>query len=104
MDNIFIENCEKELNRILELFKTKNKSYGHSEDMFYNFRQTVIRLFGSDSADNMFMVAEVLKDKHNVALGKGINVPECSERLRDNIVYSLIQLEMLKRKSCIKTK
>ena len=43
----------------------------------------------------MFLVAETLVDKHNVALAKGIEVSECDERLMDRIVYSLLQLKMV---------
>jgi len=43
----------------------------------------------------MFLVAETLVDKHNVALAKGIAVSECDERLLNRIVYSLLQLKMV---------
>ena len=94
-ENKIIKVADKEFKNIIELFKRKSQSYGSDADVFFNFRMTALRLFGNDSYDSMFKVAEVYKDKHNVALSKGINVAEVTERLRDNIVYSLIQLAMI---------
>lgn len=90
-----VELMEHELRQVIDLFKRKNRSYG-GEDVFHNFRQTAKRELGDDSIENMFKIAEIYKDKHNVALAKGATVAECEERLRDNIVYSLLQLAMLK--------
>lgn len=87
---------DREFDAIFELFNRKSGSYGANNDIFHNFRMTAIRLFGQDTWDAMFKVIEVYKDKHNVALAKGIDVPEVRERLRDNILYSLLQLAMLK--------
>lgn len=86
---------DREFDAIFELFNRKSGSYGANNDIFHNFRMTAIRLFGQDTWDAMFKVIEVYKDKHNVALAKGIDVPEVRERLRDNILYSLLQLAML---------
>lgn len=86
---------DREFDAIFELFNCKSGSYGANNDIFHNFRMTAIRLFGQDTWDAMFKVIEVYKDKHNVALAKGIDVPEVRERLRDNILYSLLQLAML---------
>ncbi|WP_276789917.1 hypothetical protein [Veillonella magna] len=94
-DNKIIKVADEEFKNIIALFKRKSQSYGSDADVFFNFRMTALRLFGNDSYDSMFKVAEVYKDKHNVALSKGIHVPEVAERLRDNIVYSLIQLAMI---------
>lgn len=92
---------DSEFDTIKKLFAKKNESYGASEDTFYNFRQTAIRLHPTTLETitsiygKMFLVAETLVDKHNVALAKGIHVSECRERLRDRIVYSLIEIAMI---------
>lgn len=94
----FLERLDKEFQRIREIFTERNKSYGKDEDLFHNFRQSAIRHFGDDSSENMFKVAEILVDKHNVALAnKGANDPVCDERLSDRIVYSLIEKAMLSK-------
>jgi len=84
---------------IEKLFVRKNVGYGAIDDLFWNFRQTAERLYPSmtekDPYAAMFLVAETLVDKHNVALAKGIAVSECDERLMDRIVYSLLQLKMV---------
>lgn len=85
--------------KIEKLFARKNEGYGTSNDLFHNFRQTAERLYPKiylqDPYAAMFLVAETLVDKHNVALAKGITVGECDERLLDRIVYSLLQLKMV---------
>ena len=72
-----------------KLFARKNEGYGARGDLFWNFRQTAERLYPSmaqqDHYGAMFLVAETLVDKHNVALAKGIAVSECDERLMDRI-------------------
>ena len=84
---------------IEKLFVRKNAGYGAQQDLFWNFRQTAKRLYPEMYAKEpftaMFLVAETLVDKHNVALAKGIEVSECDERLMDRIVYSLLQLKMV---------
>ena len=84
---------------IEKLFVTKNAGYGAQHDLFWNFRQTAERLYpdlyGKEPLSAMFLVAETLVDKHNVALAKGIEVSECEQRLLDRIVYSLLQLKMV---------
>lgn len=84
---------------IEKLFVRKNVGYGAIDDLFWNFRQTAERLYPSmtekDPYAAMFLVAETLVDKHNVALAKGIAASECDERLMDRIVYSLLQLKMV---------
>nr|DAE93574.1 MAG TPA: hypothetical protein [Caudoviricetes sp.] len=94
-DTEFVKFAKEEMNHVIELFGRKSGAYGSSDDVFHNFRQTAKRIYGKDTFDNMFLVAETYKDKHNVALAKGIAVPEVDERLRDNIVYSLLQLAMI---------
>ena len=88
---------------IEKLFARKNVGYGASDDLFWNFRQTAERLhpalYAEDPYAAMFLVAETLVDKHNVALAKGIAVNECDERLMDRIVYSLLQLKMVCERS-----
>ncbi len=84
---------------IEKLFVRKNAGYGAQHDLFWNFRQTAERLYpaiySQDPYAAMFLVAETLVDKHNVALAKGIEVSECEQRLLDRIVYSLLQLKMV---------
>ena len=84
---------------IEKLFVKKNVDYGAQHDLFWNFRQTAERLhpaiYSQDPYAAMFLVAETLVDKHNVALAKGIEVSECEQRLLDRIVYSLLQLKMV---------
>ena len=84
---------------IEKLFVRKNAGYGAQQDLFWNFRQTAERLYPAMYAEEpfaaMFLVAETLVDKHNVALAKGLAVNECDERLMDRIVYSLLQLKMV---------
>ena len=84
---------------IEKLFVRKNAGYGAQQDLFWNFRQTAARLYPEMYAQEpfaaMFLVAETLVDKHNVALAKGLAVSECDERLMDRIVYSLLQLKMV---------
>ena len=92
---------DSEFEDIKILFAKKNVSYGAEDDTFYNFRQTAMRMnpatdeLATAIYDQMFAVAETLVDKHNVALAKGIHVNECRERLRDRIVYSLIEIAMI---------
>ena len=92
---------------IEKLFVQKNAGYGAQQDLFWNFRQTAKRLYPEMYAKEpftaMFLVAETLVDKHNVALAKGIGVSECDERLIDRIVYSLLQLKMVYEHSEEKT-
>lgn len=93
---LFIRDKFEEIER---LFDRKNAGYGAQQDLFWNFRQTAERLYPEMYAKEpfaaMFLVAETLVDKHNVALAKGIEVSECDERLIDRIVYSLLQLKMV---------
>ena len=93
---LFIQDKFEEFRK---LFARKNKGYGTNDDLFWNFRQTAERLYPNmyeqDPYAAMFLVAETLVDKHNVALAKGIAVSECEERLLDRIVYSLLQLKIV---------
>jgi len=95
----FLLFIQDKFEEIQKLFARKNEGYGASGDLFWNFRQTAERLYPSMYAQDpyaaMFLVAETLVDKHNVALAKGITVSECDERLLDRIVYSLLQLKMV---------
>ena len=88
---------------IEKLFARKNAGYGATNDLLWNFRHTAERiypdLYSKDPYAAMFLVAETLVDKHNVALAKGIAVNECDERLMDRIVYSLLQLKMVYERS-----
>ena len=94
--NLFIRDKFEEIEK---LFVRKNEGYGAKNDLFWNFRQTAERLFPSlaekDLYAAMFLVAETLVDKHNVALAKGLAISECEQRLLDRIVYSLLQLKMV---------
>ena len=90
---------ETELNAIKELFDFKSQAYGKQDDIFYNFRNTAIRIYGDDSHDNMLKAILVYKDKHDVAVAnKGFADSEFTERLRDIIVYSLLAIAMYKDK------
>ena len=84
---------------IEKLFDRKNKGYGATDDLLWNFRQTAERLYpemyAKEPFQAMFLVAETLVEKHNVELAKGLAVSECDERLMDRIVYSLLQLKMV---------
>lgn len=93
----FLANLDAEFQRIRDLFAERNKSYGSDNDLLHNFRQSAIRFFGNDNPENMFKVAEILVDKHNIALAKnGASDPACDERLSDRIVYSLIEKAILR--------
>lgn len=101
--NDFALFIQDKFEEIQKLFARKNESYGTSGDLFWNFRQTAQRLYldiyAQDPYAAMFLVAETLVDKHNVALAKGITGSECDERLMDRIVYSLLQLKMVYERS-----
>ena len=65
---------------IEKLFMRKNAGYGSQQDLLWNFRQTAERLYpemyAKEPFSAMFLVAETLVDKHNVA-GGGIHpLPE----------------------------
>lgn len=99
----FLLFIQDKFEEIQKLFARKNEGYGANGDLLWNFRQTAERLYSSIYAQDpyaaMFLVAETLVDKHNVALAKGIAVSECEERLLDRIVYSLLQLKMVYERS-----
>lgn len=95
--NQFLALLVSEMESIQQLFEEKNQSYGTADDLFYNFRQTAIRIFNKQEHAAMFTVLMTLVDKHLVALAnKGLNDKECAERLRDVIVYALIGIAMWK--------
>lgn len=84
-------------NDIVATFKRKNKSYGNTDDAFYNFRETARRIWGKTDADSMIGALLVYMDKHWVALTQnGIETPEVEERFTDMAVYSLIALAIIK--------
>lgn len=95
----FTTMLDSEFGRIKDLFALRNESYGSQDDLFYNFRETARRELPEEYRQNepaaMFKVAEILLDKHNTALAKGIAVNEVRERLQDRIVYSLLQIAMV---------
>lgn len=95
----FVLFIQDKFEEIRKLFARKNEGYGTNDDLFWNFRQTAERLYPTiyeqDPYAAMFLVAETLVDKHNVALAKGIAVSECEERLLDRVVYSMLQLKMV---------
>lgn len=93
----FLALLSTELESIQQLFEEKNQSYGTVDDLFYNFRQTAIRIFNKQEHTAMFTVLMTLVDKHLVPLAnKGLDDKECAERLRDVIVYALIGIAMWK--------
>ena len=84
------------LEQAQDVFKYKQTGYGAEDDAFFNFRQSARRFFpGMDESAAMFLVLEILLDKHNCALSKGISVNEIEERLKDRIVYSTIALGII---------
>ncbi|HPZ83310.1 MAG TPA: hypothetical protein PL064_07735 [Thermogutta sp.] len=85
--------AQREFSNIMELFSRKNKSYGRNADLFHNFRETARRIEGNTDRGAMFKVLATYVDKHWVALcNRGLDDPECEERLRDIIVYCLLAL------------
>lgn len=95
---VLVDNQFKE---VVDKFKKKNQAYGdnHQSDVFNNFRSTASRImpdrYEAQPEAAMFQVAETLVDKHNVALAKGIGVPDAKERLLDRIVYSLMEIALI---------
>lgn len=93
----FLKLADETAEKVKALFTRKNTAYGADADLFFNFRNTAARIFPDLPVhDAMFRTAETYVDKHNVALAKGINVSEAEERLLDRIVYSLLQLAMVR--------
>jgi hypothetical protein len=98
-------NIAKSCDGIKELFNYKNQDYGADQDAFSNFRKTAQRIIipfmesrgvKVSEKEAMFLVAQVLQDKHLVALSQtGINGNEVAERLSDVANYSLIMKAML---------
>ncbi len=88
--NEFIAILDREQEIIKALFTRKSGSYGAEDEVFYNFKETARRVFGSTKHEDMWKTIHVYMDKHMVALTKGIGEPEFCERLRDIIVYSLL--------------
>ncbi len=103
--NDFVLFIRDKFEEIEKLFNRKNEGYGGIDDVLWSFSQTAKRLYPAMYAQEpyaaMFLVAETLVDKHNVALAKGIAVSECEERLLDRIVYSLLQLKMVYDRSAV---
>ena len=96
---VLADTIRKECDRIYKTFVYKNKSYGVGNDAFHNFRNTAIRVHGSDTAENMFKTLLTYKDKHDVAIAnKGLNDQEFAERCRDIALYSLIAIGMFEAK------
>lgn len=82
---------------LVDLFETKNNSYGNERDAFYNFIETARRIHGNSGPHYAFRVLLTFMDKHLVALAnKGLDDHEVQERLRDVAVYSLIGIAMAK--------
>ena len=97
----------KNCNSIVELFVYKNQDYGQKNDAFSNFRKTAQRIIipfmlkhgvSISEKEAMFLVAQVLFDKHAVAISQtGINGNEVEERLLDLATYSLIMKAIKER-------
>ncbi len=91
---------------VKSLFAYKNQDYGSDQDAFANFRKTAVRIVMPfmekrgvklDEREAMFLVAQVLQDKHLVALSQtGISGNEVEERLSDVANYALIMSAILK--------
>jgi hypothetical protein len=91
----FSEMLEPELQSIKDLFAFKNISYGMDDDVFHNFRNTALRVFGTDDHQMMLKVLMTYMDKHLVAIvNKGLYDKEYESRLKDIIVYSLLAIAM----------
>lgn len=97
----------KNCNSIVELFAYKSQDYSDKRDAFSNFRKTAQRIIipfmlkhgvSISEKEAMFLVAQVLQDKHLVALSQtGINGNEVEERLQDVATYSLIMKAIKER-------
>ena len=97
----------KNCNSIVELFVYKNQDYGNKKDAFSNFRKTAQRIIipfmlkhgvSISEKEAMFLVAQVLFDKHAVAISQtGVNGNEVEERLLDLATYSLIMKAIKER-------
>ena len=88
------EYCKK----IMDLFDTKNLSYGNQSDGFHNFRETSRRVFKRTDAEGMLNALIVYMDKHWIAITQNqIHTPELQERLIDMAVYSLIALAIINK-------
>ena len=97
----------KNCNSIVELFVYKNQDYGQKNDAFSNFRKTAQRIIipfmtkrgvSITEREAMFLVAQVLQDKHLVGLSQtGLNGNEVEERLLDVATYSLIMKAIKER-------
>ena len=97
----------KNCNSIVELFTYKSQDYSNKNDAFSNFRKTAQRIIipfmtkrgvSITEREAMFLVAQVLQDKHLVALSQtGINGNEVEERLQDVATYSLIMKAIKER-------
>lgn len=97
----------KNCNSIVELFAYKNQDYGQKNDAFSNFRKTAQRIIipfmlkhgvSISEKEAMFLVAQVLQDKHLVGLSQtGLNGNEVEERLLDVATYSLIMKAIKER-------
>lgn len=98
----FIEN---ECSAIVDTFRRKNVDYGVGNDAFANFRKTAQRIIipfmqkagvKISERDAMFLVLNVLLDKHAVALSQtGLAGAEAAERLNDIAVYCMIAKAMI---------
>jgi len=89
----FLKILDRELENVRKVFAYKNVAYGREDEAFYNFKESARRQLKSGDPKAAFKVLQILADKHEVALANvGFEDPECPERLRDIIVYSLIGL------------
>lgn len=92
----WIKECVEKL--VLPQFVGKNKSYANNTDEWHNIRQMAARNFPAQYATDpwaaMARVCTIVKDKHDVALARSINVPEAQDRLRDCIIYDFFRLRL----------
>lgn len=92
----WIKECVDKL--ILPQFANKNKSYANGVDEWHNIRQMAARNFPAQYATDpwaaMARICTIVKDKHEVALARSINVPEAEDRLRDCLVYDFFRLRL----------
>lgn len=88
----FIPIRDREIEKVLNLYSSRNQSYGAEGEVFHNFKETARRVHNDTSHEAMWKVILTYMDKHMVALAKGIQEEEFVERLRDIIVYSLLAI------------
>lgn len=86
-------------NTVQDKFCVKNKSYGHDDDLFYNFRSTALRILKPRTElalyRAMLQTLLIYVDKHLVAMSNAsFDDSEFEERAVDIMVFMAIALAM----------